>query len=537
MTLTTKHQRTRLLQSLSKQIKIQDLLNQHNMEKFFHDKGAFLSAIQAKVIPSLITFKTNRNKGSGFAFAPHYITSNAHILSSASAIKETTVLSSTHEYHLDTNTHANFIRPQNAHSPDITVIETQQRHQSCLNLHFPGNRHHNESIFFFIDTGHDNNIVHCQQSHQHPTRYKCINGSANSGVSGAPMIEARVILSGQTPQWEFCARGIVFARHESDHTSVFTIELKPELEQIRQILYDNENQDRQRSLVQASRIINRSDQLTHQHEKQLLHCTQQAQRGMQLFLKGYSFQRMPAMEHLQPLYYTNLVAVKLSLLIKQNRKQDAIKAKMNKHGYGKGVSEDQLRIYFDQLISMIANINTLPLQRNTSATTFMKNELFRLDIEGGVSGPWKLSIEDNIHDKNNKPLKHNGKALSSVFAKVKYPKKNNCISGSLLAALLLHSSKYVLSDNEPDFRRCAVIQSTDANENHSRRKNKKGKVKKAMSFSTFKKQKKKKQPACSNKNTVACTEFAVTLRPDGYVIDSTLTRYNSPSKHHTGISI
>jgi len=68
-------------------------------------------------------------------------------------------------------------------------------------------------------------------------------------------------------------------------------------------------------------------------------------------------------------------------------------------------------------------------------------EHFRVDVGVGSNKEWMLDIQDDTGKSKGKPLSHNNKALSSVFAKVKIPGTLDSINGNDLAKLFSDSQK------------------------------------------------------------------------------------------------
>ena len=147
-------------------------------------------------------------------------------------------------------------------------------------------------------------------------------------------------------------------------------------------------------------------------------------------------------------WYSDLVGLDKSLLIPAVRRRELGKKYIDKIDTSASISE--LRTEFEDVLQTIQKQASWSLQEGDSQITSASG-LLRFDVSGGGANPWQCDIQDHT----GMDIKHQGKSLSSVFARMMIPNTYKAVPGPLLAAGL-HKSHSVQDTLEFDEYKASV---------------------------------------------------------------------------------
>jgi hypothetical protein len=395
----------------------------------YQQKQGLEAAVTRNILPALVTIHIPGGQGSGFFFSLNWLITNAHVSPTLEVLRSAHIqtIDSEHMSSLNNALVGQFIRPVTDQCPDVAVIHIDNGSKPCIPTLLPQGQAYGEDIYFCVDPAaakHERIIFltpHTKNPEESHLVFTCANGKeVQPGMSGTPILKARLLRVKKEAQWYFAVEGVLYANEHDNSKQVHAVKISHELQQIHKILIQQrehaiEGQLRALSLQSCESSTSRQ---TNGYEEE--------------YCKGGTsrFFRPPPSVVLNPLYYKNIVPLDLSLLIPVNRK-GAIKSIMQQVPK---VSLATLQEDFIQLLTPLAeDPDPITFPSSGKPTNMYLGLHLRIDVEG--TDPKILSIEDNIPYRG----KINGKTLSSVFAKIKLINPPKKMSGIQLAALLLRS--------------------------------------------------------------------------------------------------
>ena len=177
-------------------------------------------------------------------------------------------------------------------------------------------------------------------------------------------------------------------------------------------------------------------------------CLQSAQKGAEeaaqhyrRFKAGDTRLNIALPDGLEKLWYSGVVTVDKSLLIRANLDRE-LKGKAKRFYLRvSSVGKDDLQLDFENIQNKIAQEKVISLHEEDEYIV-SENKYFRLDIDDQTSKNkrWQLDIQDNTgKDSKGIPLCSRKKSLSSVFARVYLQSDMESINGMWLADLFQES--------------------------------------------------------------------------------------------------
>lgn len=199
-----------------------DIERQHAAQALFENKAALDKAIESKILPSIVRIKADEKVGTGFFQHPEWMVSNAHVLPTRDILDASELIGGSGQSSKLEVVDA-YIRSQNRHiSPDITITHAKSKgRQPCLPTQFEDGSDgllKDKSVFFYVHYSAATkkpNIVFLDALLPRDSDILLFQTENNvvpeNGASGAPIIEARILL-GRKPSWIFKTVGILYAR-------------------------------------------------------------------------------------------------------------------------------------------------------------------------------------------------------------------------------------------------------------------------------------------------------------------------------------
>lgn len=203
----------------------QDIVHKEEAKCVFNNKVGLEKAIEAEIIPCLVSIKTSQGYGTGFFQYSNWLVSNVHVLQNKDILERTT-LRDFQQNKFKLATEQSFLRPKDRRDVlDIAIINIKFRlgeNKKCLSTMFTDDKAHNSFLYFYI--------YFDQVTQKYEIKYLTLSSDMGSlplcfkpednidpqrGCSGAPVIEARVIC-GHKHRWQFRTIGAIYARR-ADH--------------------------------------------------------------------------------------------------------------------------------------------------------------------------------------------------------------------------------------------------------------------------------------------------------------------------------
>ena len=202
----------------------QDLEWQRKAKKMFITKDGLMDAIKSKIIPCVVSIRTNEGTKIGTGFFQHqrWLVSNAPVLSDEHVISSAT-LTDFQSKTIQIISAQNFPRPNQQGIPDITVVNIESdATQKCLPTTFSNNEAYTDLTAFYVYFNQSTQEYKIEflepvDKNSFPLRYQP-KENPQHGCSGSPLIEARVIL-GKEPKWQFRTAGTVYAKRITSYSS------------------------------------------------------------------------------------------------------------------------------------------------------------------------------------------------------------------------------------------------------------------------------------------------------------------------------
>lgn len=447
---------------------------------FFEHKKGLEQAIEQHILPAIYLIKNDVFGiiGTGFFQHPTWFVSNAHVIPGAKVLEHTYLLTHQNEA-LELNVQRAYYRPShNEKAPDVVILNNTNTPESnpSLPVSYTQDEAYSEHYTFYIEMdlsgGGDHQFRFIQrllQENTCPLVYKCEDGHIpKPGCSGTPIIEARVV-AGREPVWQFRVAGILYARCSpawynnnpsgvtqtvsEDTKLVCSIPIDSDFAQLLSTLRNESSASRAQEFAEASKRLGDEQGLNDAHRYQKLadRHSSEAIKGLQAFTQGVTPLNIAIPAGLEKLYYSCIVDISNSLLIRQVLQ--SIVGRDDRNNLFQKIPEvtlNTLQSDFNNFITQIKNMPNVNLEKGDNAYTSPAGH-FRIDI--GIGGSkkdyWMLDIQDNT----GRRIFIHKKSVSSVFAKIKIPKTESSIKGKQLAEFLLKSQqdkKEIYSDKETD---------------------------------------------------------------------------------------
>lgn len=451
-------QRELMRQSLIKN----DAQRHENAQLLFNNLDSLRDSIIEQVLPAIVIF--NRHDGfigTGFYQSPTWLITNAHVTPSADDLEALRLSDWQNNIYLP-HIERSFHRPHDrADMPDLVLINVASdvaTSHATLKSVFTDNTSFDKLLTFYIDHNLEVKFLRLiSPDGQYPLRYECLDGlSPQPGVSGSPIIEARVVIT-HTPYWEFRTVGALYARclpadYALTSNSVFTnmaimpamrvcaIPVAQEFNQLLVALNALDEAERNHALAKASATF--SDQQGQEDAAQYSLSAQVSEQsaiaGFYEYHHGESPLPINLPAGLEPLWGDGVIKLEESLMIR-TKLQTAIGKKYRDAKYESlfrtvpEVTKIELTTSYQTFLQEIQTIEALNFRVDNNIILSLDN-LFRIDCAGGDTY-WKLELQDNT----NVDQKIHGKPVSSIFAIVKISKTEPSISGEGLSKLIVAS--------------------------------------------------------------------------------------------------
>ncbi len=456
--LAGEKQRKLMRQSLEES----DVQRRENAQLLFNNPGSLINAIIEQALPALVIF--NRHDGiigTGFYQSPTWLITNAHVTPSADNLEALRLSDWGNNVFLP-HIERSFHRPHDrTDMPDLVLINVASdiaTSHAALRSSFTDNASLDKTLTFYID--HNLEIKFLQQispEGRYPLTYECLDGSSpQPGVSGSPIIEARVVIN-RNPYWEFKTVGALYARclpvdYSLTSNSVFThtkitpamqvcaIPVTQEFNQLLIALNALDETKRNHALAKASATFSdkKGQEDTKQYASSAQMSEQEAIAGFYEYHHGKSPLPINLPAGLEPLWGDGVIRLEESLMIR-TKLQIAIGKKYRDAKYESlfrivpDVTKSKLITSYQTFLLEIQAIETLNFRVDNNII-LSRDNIFRIDCAGGDTY-WKLELQDNT----NTDQKIHGKPVSSIFAIVKISKTESLISGEVLTKLIVAS--------------------------------------------------------------------------------------------------
>lgn len=484
-TVEIENERKRQIEYAQAQMHTMDQIQRSAAKCAFNSKEGLEQAIREQIFPCVVSLIANNGiLGTGFFQHSSWLVSNAHVLPSEASVLETEMLNHNNEQH-HISFEQSFHRPEdNALAPDIVIINTKSRssdNNKCLQAKFfTDDPVYKKRVYFYVYDDTETNartIRYIEPYHTEtlPLKFKSLdNFTPPEGCSGAPVLEGRVTIS-PNPQWQFRVIGTAYARCPESlaietaqgttvaiHTTtgqqqkfLCVIPVDSDFDQILKILNMRstaEHHKRFGDTAAQCKIATSRD-----FDAESKEYSEQATALAGKYKEGITPLNIQLPPGLEKLLYEYIVKLSKSLLIPKVLQKEI--TSYDRYPVPalsfKGV-QDQFKAFIEfisaqekiDLVDEDDIFKGLRKQMSESEATRLGIFYFRLDItEERQQGSWKIDIQDNTGlDASGKPLKYQGKSLSSVFSRVYLPladkafgKKLSSITGKILGQFLLDS--------------------------------------------------------------------------------------------------
>lgn len=440
-------------------------------KEFFDNLEDLEGAVREQILPSIVMLRTADGIiGTGYYQAPTWLVTNAHVVRSAESLQGLSVFNWDNEV-ASPNITQSFHRPYpcvNEIMPDIAIINVEDSSNSSLPTQFTGDSGLTDRIYFYIDHHLEIKLLNkISGENDLPMIFECLDGSSpQHGVSGSPILEARVLINKMSPSWQFKTVAALFARYNSIKTAftgsalfnvttaqpemrICAIPVMQDFEQIRtSILLPREDLARNQALVTASTGF--KDKQGQQDATRYLAAGEASRnlacKGLHEYAVGSGVPPMAIKlpPETAPLYGDGILAIEQSLLIRKNLKailpkpKDIERYTRNAASPVREFKKDELILHFNSFVEHIKSLGSVELVCGDDLIVF-DDYPFRVDCSGGGDNHWKLELQDNTGKGHKVP---NGKAsLSATFSIVNISNSKKTITGEKLSELLKASQE------------------------------------------------------------------------------------------------
>ena len=410
---------TSMLESIQKTLSEHAVDRHARMTACYENIDMLRKVILDEVSPHVIEL----GGGSGFFMTPTWLTSNAHVHANPTALSDD----------LDTlgmpQAKLSYFRPAKAgNHPDLMFAEINNPVPGSLSLIPTSDQFYPRSYFFYIDVYQDetdpDHIIFVTPSDELNFN---LTRAADAGISGSPLVEAKLTYVSGAPKWIFQVKSVVFAQKE---LTLMTMPILPDLDQIMSILILRSEQDR---AAQITQLLTSPD-LEEQKIKYLQYAEKLAEQLAKLetaYSTGecdYLVIRHPDAEELKGKRHVNF------------KKSTTICNLTNSALITREQSPVDLETLNQSISTLLTGLKGKMIQLDGSNHSSSQAE-FRLDFETVWNNKLKHRLI-NIQDNTNKRPTRRKASNSQVFANVKISSqvsRQPSIDGSLLEELLSQS--------------------------------------------------------------------------------------------------
>ncbi|MBT4803466.1 MAG: ankyrin repeat domain-containing protein [Legionellales bacterium] len=429
----------------------------------FDSRVGFADAVDTEIKPCIQELAIADRKGTTFYFGSNWISSNSHVVAS---LEELAIASLAGEG-LAGDVFSGFFRPKVLGDyPDIMVanISDNSDNKSIPILWFSLSECHAESLTFYIDIYDRENPVKLLNKIEDVKSgllaYRQVDGNIpEPGTSGSPIVEARLVIpeKDSPPQWVFALQGVLFA-YQKETINVYAVELGQDLDQIRQMLFKKQEQERAQESGEA--VITLGDNPAC-FWSDVAKAKEIYDKELVCYNEGVGASIIDLPDNLVPLADSTIVPLKCSYRLIGSERDISPSRKNLRPGSGGYIKEhskyndklkkmmhpaitlSELRADRDELYTKIEAIKsvTLPSCSDSRESSDVETTInLRVDHIGSIdSGYFIFSLQDNLEDSNSVAIKSNGKSISSTFAMAKIYTNIPKIDSSLLIAMLRRS--------------------------------------------------------------------------------------------------
>jgi len=414
----------------------------------FDSRVGFADAVDAEIKPCIQELAIADRKGTTFYFGSNWISSNSHVVAS---LEELATASLAGEG-LAGGVSSGFFRPKDlGNYPDIMVanISGNSDNKSIPILRFSLSECHAESLTFYIDIYDRENPVKLLNKIEDVKSgllaYRQADGNIpEPGTSGSPIVEARLVIpeKDSQPQWVFALQGVLFA-YQKETINVYAVELGQDLDQIRQMLFKKQEQERAQESGES--LINLGDnpacfwsdaaKAKSSHDKELV-----------CYNEGVGASIIDLPDNLVPLLGDGVLSLKESLFFNDSLWSSNIdplrhlnKLRHTDKNCEISLTVDDLKLELEnELFMQLAGVDA-KLNLNERGNGIYKTNRLRLDFDGLKSsvGGVRITVQDNFRKKTGGRLQLiGGQPASSVFASVRIYSECETVSAKLVKQLL-----------------------------------------------------------------------------------------------------
>jgi len=375
----------------------------------FDKRQKLRESIENEIFPCVVSLVTNRGViGSGFFQHSEWLVSNAHVLPCLEVLEDSRLIDFRY-YQSPLEVKRAFHRPSEIEtSPDIVVINGNSREESnnkCIPMDFTMDNDCGGRIFFYVYFNIERHIheikylIPHSRTNAYPMVYECEDGMEPlPGCSGAPVIEARLLVGVHKNEWQFRTIGIIYARFPSPNGRKLacTIPIKQDFKQILEtIIHPEMFAERDNQMAYACKYIRDSDSTKDMHIASAEGHVVQAHLGLKEFEAGKTILNIELPKGLEKLLGKTIIDLQCSAFLLEVQRKYRIDDKRIQHN---AKTLQELCDDFCAFLDMIRSQKLMPtLPRNNGNNFFLSpKEYFRIDVSGGINGPFVLDIQDNI---------------------------------------------------------------------------------------------------------------------------------------------
>lgn len=441
-----------------------DTKRDDEVQRVFVESIGLEEAIYEQIVPAIKLLNIEGVRGTAWVFAPGWIVSNSHVVAELESLQAGRFANQA----ILPDAERAFFRPKKlGNHPDIMMAKIGE----YAGVHAIPNLLAQDALYpsvryFTIDYGYEDPIrwlTHHEDSLDSYSTFTFEDGDLPSqGLSGAPIMAARLRKEAKTPTWSFSLHSMVFA-YKADTNHVCSMPIAGDLSQLQQVMFAKAAQERA------------EDSMLGSHNSVFSWTAKQAEASYNYALEAYREGKGAAPIYLPlglvPLYGDDVMPITCSLLLDKRlavpqarkggtqpgSKQSAKATKIQKRGQSDmgtvsfcDLEADRNRVYTD-LENHISKQDKKKNKRYIKVSEkpdtkdpciVAESNHFRIDYLGCLkSGYYLFALQDNILGSDGKPVQINGKAASSTFAMAKIYTESTYIDVDILLQVLQQSEK------------------------------------------------------------------------------------------------
>ena len=421
------------------------------MMRIFLQQEGLEQAIYEQILPAVAPLNMEGVRGAAFVFAPGWIVSNSHVVPDLARLQDGRFANMA----IEPDAQRAFFRPKDlGNYPDIMVAHIgEYAGVQPLPNQLSLDPVYESTYYFTIDYRYEDPIrwlTYHGEASEGVSSFSFDDGDLPSrGLSGSPIMAARLRKEAKTPTWSFRLHSMVFA-YKGDTNMLCSMPIWGDLAQLQGIMFAKQEQAR----AEASTFGNQASsfwavaQQAKEHHHYVLHAYQHGE--------GASPMMLP--QGVEPLFGDEIMPIACSLKLDRplltpragiGVPQPGSKKAAKKSGQQsniKRVSFGELKQARDDLYTALNQKKThIPVHAvpsNNDPCLVVDNAHFRIDYLGSLDkGCYLFALQDNIRDSSGRPIKINDKAASSTFAMAKIFTESTNISVEKLEKVLKQSEQ------------------------------------------------------------------------------------------------